>query len=853
MATAPSPTAPSPTGLIRLAFYVAAQAGAAASWSDRSIPRCVDVGWEELCAELSRHDFTPCGAGCVGKECSYKNSSEAWSPVDIVGRRANANVRAVTMAVFDLDDIPEDEMLEIGERLEGYEYLCVSSHSHRPPDKYRTRLLMPLTRPVAPAEWAAVHRAAIAALDLPADPVCKDMARLYYLPTAPAGSTPLAERGRGVALDVDALLAYDAAHRAARATAAPQLASAEAAAPVDLGFTGTGDLAELRQRLGRLRLRKSRSTDPHDREHYELLDRVLRSAPLAEPGNRDNAVNKVATLAGFALPPRTPTGAAVEVLRASIVAMQCDPEGPEYWLNRAAFSYNRAMVRRLERDAVNEAVNERLRSRLAGMAKQAPLGPAPHPDPTASPPAPPPRATSATPLVVPGPLLVAPEPPADWRRELIFKGESLRPCGENVYLILANAEETAGQFVWNEMEKTLEVRGGPFRDTPPEILDVVVVDWLQREWGMDVDVTTVGQRIERAARASAIDPLADYLTPLPARWDGRRRIDEFLLDHCGAVCVDASGHNITDHVRRVSRQFFISLVARGLDPGCQVDTVLILEGPEGFYKTSTFRILGGEWFCPGGQIVLGNKDSLMLAASNWIIEMAELASWRKAESFAMNAFLTQPWDQFRFPYGRRISKCPRRCVFVGTINPEEHGIFPDIGGVRRRYQPIRVGRRIDRDRVRAERDQLFAEAVLAYVAGERWHLEPEEQEIADRQVEERMVESAWTAKIAEWWFGMAPAQRPVELQTHVIAERALHFTPDKISRDVETKIGSAMRKFKDSDGRPSFQKSRLTRNGALQYLYLTSEEARTAVQTGNRTMLRPVAAAPLGKQGGGKA
>ena len=39
----------------------------------------------------------------------------------------------------------------------------------------------------------------------------------------------------------------------------------------------------------------------------------------------------------------------------------------------------------------------------------------------------------------------------------------------------------------------------------------------------------------------------------------------------------------------------ISAVARGLEPGCQVDHVLMLEGTQGFGKTQAVRILGGDW------------------------------------------------------------------------------------------------------------------------------------------------------------------------------------------------------------------------------------------------------------------
>ncbi len=64
-----------------------------------------------------------------------------------------------------LDDVSTAEMLGIASRIEGFEYLCVSSHSHRPPAANRVRLVMPMTRPALRRTRDRRHVGPIAALD----------------------------------------------------------------------------------------------------------------------------------------------------------------------------------------------------------------------------------------------------------------------------------------------------------------------------------------------------------------------------------------------------------------------------------------------------------------------------------------------------------------------------------------------------------------------------------------------------------------------------------------------------------------------------------------------------------------
>ncbi len=731
-------------------------------------PACVDASWPELVDLLSEVKFTDCHP-CAGKECPHK-FCQAWSPVKIApgGMRANDNVMAVTVAVFDLDHLDHDALVQVAERIEGFEHLLHSTHN---PGCYR--LVMPLSRDVTPGEWRTFLRTAVAEMKLPADPACKDLSRLYFLPTCPTGRDPLVAHGEGASLDVDAILALASKHGTTMHRI-PMPDETPDETPDDI----TTDIATLRKRLAEWRRKKASSTKPDDAERWSIMGRVLKGEPLAQEGARDNTVNQASSLLAFVLASGTPSEAVIELLRPSIGAMHVEPEGVGHWIDRARFSYERAMGRRIERDAQRAEDERVIGDRMRAMAKPRAL-----------------TAPDAAPTTPTGdaPHTEAEEPDA-WRADLIMRADKTpKSCGENAVVILSKHPEVKGSLRFNEVTKELEVHGGRFAGVSSEVLDVCVADWLCREFGMSLGLAEVGQRLMRVARMNSYDPLADYLHGLV--WDGVPRAKDFLTYYCDAPTVDSAGTDIAEHLKRIGQRWLISAVARGLNPGCQVDTTLILEGKQGVRKTSALRVLGGPFFVTM-QLVLGDKDTKMLAARNWIVELAELASLRRGESASQKAFLTTTEDQCRPPYGRVLVRWPRRCVFVGTVNPDDGGYLTDTTG-NRRYWPVLCGPGMyDRLEVLArDRDQIWAEAVALYKAGECWWLNASDQSTADAQADERLGESAIESRTAEWWAALHPSKRPHEVTTAYILESVLGFPFDRITRDLQMQVGTALRRL----------------------------------------------------------
>jgi putative DNA primase/helicase len=332
----------------------------------------------------------------------------------------------------------------------------------------------------------------------------------------------------------------------------------------------------------------------------------------------------------------------------------------------------------------------------------------------------------------------------------------------------------------------------------------------------------VAEAVQAVAKLNARNPLVEFLTGL--KWDGKPRLDRWLLTYCGAgeaVTPEDTAADIAAkeaYYLAVGRMWLMGAVKRALSPGVKFDYVLILEGLGGLGKSSAISVLGGEW-AMDTPFSLSQKEGWEALRGKWIAEIAELDSFNKVESTTAKTFFSRTSDRYRLPYGKRSQDFARSCAFAGTTN--EHEYFRDTTG-NRRYWPVHCHRAgFDLEGLRRDRDQLLAEAVHRVKAGERFFPTPEEELLCQAQQERREIADPWLAVIEGYLHreaadmgvrsraeianqaaedaraGRLPESRRTELLTmrELLAE-ALKIPRDRLDeRAMATRVGRCLRKL----------------------------------------------------------
>lgn len=271
---------------------------------------------------------------------------------------------------------------------------------------------------------------------------------------------------------------------------------------------------------------------------------------------------------------------------------------------------------------------------------------------------------------------------------------------------------------------------------PAEISDndtTLATAWFNANGFPTAKNDIVRDAMNAACEVNTFDPLCDFLNGLA--WDGIERLPMWLSKYCGV--------EPTPYSSEVGLRWMISAAARGLQAGCKVDTMLVLEGGQGAGKSTALAVLAGsDWFTDSLP-PMGSKDAAGFLAGAWIIEVAELEAMRR-DIDTLKAFISRQIERFRPPYARTEVVQPRRCVFAGTTNKSDWQ-RDETGG--RRFWPVTVGA-IDIDGLNQAREQLWAEAVQRFNAGECWWLEGDVVQQAAKEVAERGTDDPWRSEIA---------------------------------------------------------------------------------------------------------
>jgi len=242
-----------------------------------------------------------------------------------------------------------------------------------------------------------------------------------------------------------------------------------------------------------------------------------------------------------------------------------------------------------------------------------------------------------------------------------------------------------------------------------------LMSWCER---LRMPTGKVGDYITYMADRNLHNPVANWIQSKP--WDGQSRLQD-LYD-------TVASHGEEALKNTIMRRWLISAVAAAFNPsGVSAHGVLVFQGAQYMGKTAWFKRLVPKDLGvvqDGMMLRPDDRDSVKQVVSHWLVELGELdATFRKSDIAQLKAFLTRDKDILRRAYARKESEFARRTVFFASVNPREF-LHDQTGN--RRFWVIEC-KSIDYDHG-IDMQQLWAEVLTLYQAGEPWTLQGDEHE-----------------------------------------------------------------------------------------------------------------------------
>jgi putative DNA primase/helicase len=313
-----------------------------------------------------------------------------------------------------------------------------------------------------------------------------------------------------------------------------------------------------------------------------------------------------------------------------------------------------------------------------------------------------------------------------------------------------------------------------YGDTPREWDDIDskrATAFIQSQLNLPrISLKIVEDAVIHAAHERPVNSVKQWLESI--EWDKEERLSTWVGDCLGV--------ELTPYSMAVGRNWLISMVARVYRPGCQVDTMPVLEGMQGEGKSKTIEILGDRWFA-AVSTAFGSFEFIDTIQGKWLIEIPDMAGFGKREHGQVISAITTRSDRYRAKYGRFDKDHPRKCVFAATSETDDY--LAEMRGFRR-YWPLRC-KGIDQDTLIDQRPQLFAEAAAAFHAKEPWHLMPAEDTAAEQMA--RNNDDPWTMDVLSYVESRALAGHPVHPVT-ILLDSKIEYPRKELNQAVKLRV-----------------------------------------------------------------
>ena len=657
-----------------------------------------------------------CGSECIGSKCEAKATHGAWSGVKYKnGKRDKDNVVEVYVAAYDVDKKTEAELETIVEKLEasGYSAIIHSTHNDLRDGIRAVRVILELSRPVKPSEWLSLWQGIQDELELKPEQCAKDTSRIFFLPTYPGPEMPNGfippHIFEGKTVDVDKML------KTVKVSTKTVPTSVQVEVPdvelPDVAF----DIGKLREELGAVSSSKL----------ARLRKAILKGDPLRPEDGEYTSREPMLTGIAMCLAnvkSRWTTEQLLELVKPSMTATDFSDKagaGYEERMEKLATQIDSALAKRdvkTAADLATQTETQRLKDSLLSIARAGAK-----------------KELSKSEI----------EDLENWEQALDVwdpqDAKTFKPSIYNMILILTFCEDWIGKLRLNEATDKVTMVDPPRRfDASPDYTVSALRTWFAlSKWHFEPRASDTEDALRAVGASNRYNPTKDQIQEFVRDYNDEKVLDTWLYSYCGVSRLSRDGSDISKYVSAVGRKFIIGMIARLYTPGCKMDTVLVLEGKQGCRKSTAVEILSLGNFTDTPQ-PLGEKDSYMAYKGAWVVEQAELLSIKKAQTEMLKAVITSTHDNYRGSYMSETISKPRGYVFVGTTNETEY--LRDATGSRR-FWPITCGEIIDTDGLKEAMPSIMAEAFLAFQAGEKWHLTPEEEEVAMAENRLRFVSS----------------------------------------------------------------------------------------------------------------
>lgn len=365
----------------------------------------------------------------------------------------------------------------------------------------------------------------------------------------------------------------------------------------------------------------------------------------------------------------------------------------------------------------------------------------------------------------------------EWAKKLTMSNGKYESTSANIALILANDPNLKNAFGLNTFDNRRYImRSLIWRKVDSEsgydcLRDVDyagVRNYIELVYGIS-SPAKVDDALSLEFEKNKFNPVKSYLLSLV--WDGQHRIDTLLIDYFGVTD--------TKYSRDVIRKTLCAAVARVFHEGIKFDNMLILVGRQGTYKSTFIKKLAKNWFSDTFMGFQG-KEAYEQLQGAWLIEIAELAAFKKAEVESIKQFLSKCEDSFRPAYGRVVETYKRKCVFIGTDNNMD--FLKDVTG-NRRFWPVDVceyrRKKLVTDMTDEEIDQIWAEATYLYKT-EPLYLDAEADKYAKEsqkfhtELDDRagIVEQYLDRPLPLNWYELSLPEHIIYLSTDDVADKS---------------------------------------------------------------------------------